>query len=92
MKIPPLPHAETERDPELAKLREDVAQALRAEKPNVVMLTAALERVDAMLNAAQAELASAVYEIVEQLGGGAKAQATHFQRAWSLLRPELFRR
>ena len=86
MKIP------SDRDPELAKLRADVAQALSADKPDVVVLTAALERVDAMLHAAQAELASAVHEIVEQLRAGAEPQAAHFASAWSLLRPGLFRR
>jgi len=60
----------SDRETELAELRAEVARALSTDTPDVAVLTAALERVDAMLDAAHEELASALHEIVEQLGIG----------------------
>ena len=91
MKIPPPAQDMTETDLELAKLRADVAKALSADKPDAAVLTAALERVDAMLHAAQADLAAALHELVEQLRGRSQLQPAHFASAWSLIQPTPFR-
>jgi hypothetical protein len=56
----------TDRDSELAELRAEVARVLSADTPDLAALTAALERVEDMLNVARAELACAVREIDEQ--------------------------
>jgi hypothetical protein len=47
---------------ELARVRAEVVRALNEEPPNVTVLTGALERVDALIDKARAELVSALDE------------------------------
>lgn len=47
---------------ELARVRAEVVEALNEEPPNVTLLTAALERVDMLLDKAREELTSALRE------------------------------
>lgn len=61
---------------EVAQVRAEVALALRADPPDVAVLTAALERVDTLLAKARAELVAAVREIQlsPELGGPGAAE------------------
>jgi hypothetical protein len=58
--------AETaQHDSELASVRAEVVRALSEQPPDVTVLTAALERVDAMLDKARDELVTALNEFHE---------------------------
>lgn len=48
---------------ELAQVRAEVASALREEPPDIVRLSAALERVETMLARARADLVAVVREV-----------------------------
>ncbi len=61
-------------DSELARVRAEVVRALSEQPPNVTVLTAALERVDAMLDKARDELVVALSEF-RQLRGPAQVPA-----------------
>ena len=63
-------------DKELARVRAEVALALSAQPPDVALLSAALERVDALLAKARAELVAVVREIqVRPEAGGSGMRA-----------------
>jgi hypothetical protein len=65
-------------DNDLARVRAEVALALSAQPPDVALLSAALERVDALLAKARAELVAAVREIQvrpEVGGSGMRSEA-----------------
>jgi hypothetical protein len=47
---------------DLARVRAEVVRALNEEPPNVTVLTAALERVDGLIDKARGELVSALQE------------------------------
>jgi hypothetical protein len=47
---------------DLARVRAEVVRALNEEPPNVTLLTAALERVDGLIDNARAELVAALEE------------------------------
>jgi hypothetical protein len=59
----PLPEDKIAESPEIAQVRAEVARALSEQPPNVTLLTAALERVDALLAHARAELVTAVRDM-----------------------------
>jgi hypothetical protein len=74
-------------DTELARVRAEVALALSAQPPDVASLSAALERVDALLAKARAELVAAVREIQvrpEAGGSGMRSELARplFPTAW----------
>jgi hypothetical protein len=50
-------------DKELARVRAEVALALSAQPPDIAVLSAALDRVDTLLDKARAELVAAVRQI-----------------------------
>jgi hypothetical protein len=60
-------------DKELARVRAEVALALDAQPPDVALLSAALDRVDALLAKARAELVATVREIQLRPDAGASA-------------------
>lgn len=62
--------------PELAAVRAEVARALHEEPPDVSLLTAALARVDALLETAREELLSALRE-AQSLKRTGSAVITH---------------
>ena len=59
----PLSEESTEGSEELAQVRAEVARALSVQPPDVAVLSAALERVETLLEKARADLVAAVREI-----------------------------
>jgi hypothetical protein len=62
-------------DSELARVRAEVMRALNEQPPNVTVLTAALERVDAMIDKARDELVAALDEFRELRDRGPEVPA-----------------
>jgi multidrug resistance efflux pump len=60
---------------ELARVRAEVMRALNEQPPNVTVLTAALERVDAMIDKARDELVAALDEFRELRDQGSEVPA-----------------
>lgn len=74
-------------DNEVARVRAEVARALSVHPPDVALLSASLERVDALLAKARAELSAAVREMqllpeVDGGGGRSEAVAESFPIGW----------
>lgn len=74
-------------DDEVARVRAEVARALSVQPPDVALLSASLERVDALLAKARAELSAAVREMqllpeVEASGVRSEAAAELFPVGW----------
>ncbi|HKP58869.1 MAG TPA: hypothetical protein VJV78_19240 [Polyangiales bacterium] len=74
-------------DDEVARVRAEVARALSVQPPDVALLSASLERVDALLAKARAELSAAVREMqllpeVEAGRGRSEAAAESFPIGW----------
>jgi hypothetical protein len=63
-------------DPELAAVHAQVTRALNEQPPNVTLLTAALDRVDSLLEKAREELLSALSE-AQSLRRAGRAVITH---------------
>jgi CBS-domain-containing membrane protein len=62
--------------PELAAVRAEVVRALNEQPPDVTLLTAALDRVDSLLDVAREELLSALRE-AQSLRRAGSAVLTH---------------
>jgi hypothetical protein len=74
----PQPNHLRDEYPELADVRAEVVRALNEKPPNVTLLTAALERVDTLLDTARQELTSALREVQSlRTAGAGTAVITH---------------
>lgn len=63
MTTPQSPNPSNQEPAELAQVRAEVARALSTHPPDIVKLSAALERVETLLARARADLASIVREV-----------------------------